>query len=479
MKGNNIKPVILCGGTGTRLWPLSRESFPKQYLKLTQDDKYTLLQNTFKRISNLKSLDSPIFITNEEHRFIIAEQIRQIGLEEKSIILEPIGRNTAAAIAIAAIESIKDDSDPNLLVLSSDHYIEDNINFEKAINSALNDSEKGKLVTFGVLPRSAETGYGYVEFEKKKNIDSFQTLDVLNFYEKPNKIKAEKFIKEGNFLWNSGIFMFKASTIIEELNKYAPDIISNCKKSLENGLLDLEFKRLNKEYFMNCPNISIDVAVMEKTSLASVVPIDIGWNDVGSWTAMWEISKKDNNGNVKVGKIKAIDCKNNYLRSENRLVVGIGLKNIVVVETNDAVLVASQDNIQKVKDVVNQLKKEGNSEGIKHRKIFRPWGNYISVVEGYRWQVKRIEVKPGAALSLQMHHHRTEHWIVVTGTAQVEIDSKNTLIGENKSIYIPLGSKHRLKNPGKISLVLIEVQSGAYLKEDDIVRIEDNYGRVN
>ena len=479
MNEDHIIPVILCGGTGSRLWPLSRESCPKQYLKVIQNDKLTLLQNTCKRISTIKSIGNPIFITNEEHRFIIAEQIRQIGLEDKSIILEPFGRNTAPAIAIAALEALSLNKDPHLLVLASDHFIQDEKAFQNAINNALTQSKEEKLVTFGVLPTSPETGYGYIEVGKDFDIDTMEPVEIKNFIEKPNKETAKKLIEDGHFLWNSGMFMFKARVILDELTKFHPEIVQCSKSSFDKNNLDLEFKRLNSEFFRKCPSISIDVAVMEKTNSASVVPLDAGWSDIGSWSSMWEISDKDVNGNVHIGNIKSIDSKNNYLRSENRLVVGIGLENIVVVETNDAVLVAKKDNIQKVKEIVEELKKEGKSEGINHRKIYRPWGNYDSVVEGFRWQVKRIEVKPGASLSLQMHHHRTEHWIVVTGTAEVEIDSEKYIIGENKSIYIPLGSKHRLSNPGKIPLILIEVQSGAYLKEDDIVRIKDKYGRIN
>ena len=479
MREEKIIPVILCGGTGTRLWPLSRESYPKQYLSLFQNDSNTLLQKTFNRISKIKSVKSPIFISNEDHRFIIAEQIRQAGIKDKSIILEPLGRNTAPAIAVAALEVISRGEDANLLVLASDHYIKDELKFKKAIDTACKISEEGRLVTFGVIPTSPETGYGYIKTDKSINLNSLEALNVSDFIEKPNKKKAEEFISNECFLWNSGMFMFKASKILEELNKFAPDIITYSKKALEKNNIDLEFKRLDKKFFKECPNISIDVAVMEKTKLASVVPLDAGWTDVGSWSSLWEISKKDKNGNVNIGRIKSLDSKNNYFRSDNRLLVGIGLEDLIIVETNDAVLVAKKDNIQRVKDIVGDLKKEGKPEGTNHRKIYRPWGNYDSVVEGYRWQVKRIEVKPGASLSLQMHHHRTEHWIVVSGTAEVEIDKEKFIIGENKSIYIPLGSSHRLTNPGKISLILIEVQSGSYLKEDDIVRFEDKYGRVN
>ena len=479
MNQEQIVPVILCGGTGTRLWPLSRESYPKQYLSLFQNENKTLLQKTLRRISKLESISSPIFITNEEHRFVLAEQIRQEGIEQKSIILEPFGRNTAPAIAIAALEALSREQDPNLLVLASDHYIENEDKFVIAIESALKASLKNRLVTFGIIPTSPETGYGYIKTEQSIILDSGEPLDVSKFIEKPDKESAEKFISNDHYLWNSGMFMFKASKILKELKQFAPEIVNYSEKAFEKNIMDLEFKRINKEFFYDCPNISIDVAVMEKTKLASVVPLDAGWTDVGSWSSLWEISKKDINGNVNIGNIKSLDSKNNYFRSENRLVVGIGLEDLVIVETNDAVLVAKKDNIQKVKEVVEELKKEGKSEGINHRKIYRPWGNYDSVVEGFRWQVKRIEVKPGASLSLQMHHHRTEHWIVVTGTAEVEIDSEKHIIGENKSIYIPLGSQHRLSNPGKIPLILIEVQSGAYLKEDDIVRIKDKYGRIN
>ena len=479
MNEKQIVPVILCGGTGTRLWPLSRESYPKQYLSLIQNDSYTLLQKTFKRLSKIKSVKIPIFITHEDHRFIIAEQIRQVGIKDKSIILEPFGRNTAPAIAIAALEAISKGEDPNLLVLASDHYIKDEFKFKDAIDIAFKASEEGRLVTFGVLPTSPETGYGYIKTNKSINLNSLEALKVSDFIEKPNKKNAEKFISNDRFLWNSGMFMFKASRILEELNKFAPEIIHYSKKALANNNIDLEFKRLDKNFFKDCPNISIDVAVMEKTQLASVVVLDAGWTDVGSWSSLWDISEKDFEGNVKIGQVKCLDSKNNYLRSENRLVVGIGLEDLIIVETNDAVLVAKKDNIQKVKNIVQELKKEGKSEGVNHRKIYRPWGNYDSVVKGYRWQVKRIEVKPGASLSLQMHHHRAEHWIVVTGTAEVEIDKEIFIISENKSIYIPLGSSHRLSNPGKIPLILIEVQSGAYLQEDDIVRFEDKYGRVN
>ena len=358
-----VIPVILCGGTGTRLWPLSRESYPKQYLKIIKDDTDTLLQKTYKRIENIESIKNPIFITNEEHRFIIAEQIRKLGLKNKSIILEPFGKNTAPAIAIAALEALSLGKDPNLLVLASDHFIKDEAQFSKAINFALQESIRGRLVTFGVIPTSPETGYGYIEVEKDLNLNTLHAQSVKNFIEKPNKKIAKELLKNDRYLWNSGMFMFKASVIINELRNFQPSIIESCEKSLNKNDLDLEFKRLNKVEFQKCPDISIDVAVMEKTKLASVVPLSAGWSDIGSWSTLWEISKKDDNGNVNFGNIKSIDSKNNYLRSENRLVVGIGLEDLVVVETKDAVLVANKKNIQQVKDIVRELKKRIELKG--------------------------------------------------------------------------------------------------------------------
>ena len=479
MKRNHLLPLILCGGTGSRLWPLSRESYPKQYLSLIGDSSKTLLQQTLERISGIPDQEDPVFICNEEHRFIVAEQLRTINVKPKAIILEPFARNTAPAIAVSALKAIENGSDPILFVIASDHLIKDNQQFIKSIKAAMDFAEQGKLVTFGIVPSSPEVGYGYIESVEPLEIDSFIASPISKFIEKPDFEKAKRLVSDPRFTWNSGMFLFKASVFLEELEKYSPTVIKSCKKALKENSIDMDFQRLNKEAFKDCPNISIDFAVMEQTKLGVVLPLNVGWSDVGSWKSIWEVSKKDKNGNALLGNVISKDLNNCYVRSENRLVVGIGLENLLVVETNDAILIAEKNHDQEVKSIVNQLIEENRSEGKTHRKVYRPWGHYTSVVEGSRWQVKRIEVNPQASLSLQMHHHRAEHWIVVKGTANVEIDGEDLILGENQSVYIPLGSKHRLINPGRIPLVLIEVQSGAYLSEDDIVRFDDIYGRVN
>jgi len=479
MKSNHLLPIILCGGTGSRLWPLSRESYPKQYIDLIDNSSKTLLQQTVERLAGITNKDDPIFICNEDHRFIVAEQLRGIGIKPKKIILEPFARNTAPAIAIAALKAIEDGNDPVLLVLPSDHLIKDQETFLKSVESAKNYAEKCNLVTFGIIPTSPEVGYGYIESMKPLKTDSFLASPISKFIEKPDLEKARKLIADPRFTWNSGMFLFKASVYLKELEQYSPQVIKYCKKALKEDLLDMDFQRLDKESFKNCPNISIDFAVMEKTKSGFVLPLNVGWNDVGSWNAIWNVSRKDKNGNVIIGDVLEKDLKNCYVRSESKLVVGLGLENLLIVETNDAILIADKKKDQEVKTIVNELIKDNRPEGKTHRKVYRPWGNYTSVVEGSRWQVKSIEVKPKASLSLQMHHHRAEHWIVVTGTANVEINDKKSILGENQSVYIPLGSKHRLTNPGRIPLILIEVQSGTYLSEDDIVRFDDIYGRIN
>ncbi len=476
MPNETIIPVILCGGTGTRLWPLSRESFPKQYLSINSEEKNSLLQKTYKRISSLDNLSNPILVCNEDHRFIALEQMRQIDIEPLSILLEPFGKNTAPAIALAALKALEKKDDPILLVLSSDHEIEIEERFLKTIKYGIDYAKDNKLVTFGIVPTSPEVGYGYIQAEEPFKANEISGSGIIKFIEKPNIDNAKKFILDKKFTWNSGIFIFKAQTIIDEIKKYAPEVLKTCSESLKGGELDLGFQRLNNA-FNNCPNISIDVAVMENTSKGIVIPLDVGWSDIGSWKAVWENSKKDKNGNTIKGNSFIENSKDCYLRSEKRLVVGIGLKNLIVIESNDVVLVVDKDETQKVKDIVEKLKDLKVPEGQRHKKVYRPWGQYISVAEESRWQVKQIEVKPGEKLSLQMHHHRSEHWIVVNGTAEVEVDDKKSVLTENQSIYIPLGSKHRLTNPGKIPLILIEVQSGAYVGEDDIVRFEDKYGR--
>tara|TARA_B100000579_G_scaffold45520_1_gene31770 strand:+ start:36547 stop:37989 length:1443 start_codon:yes stop_codon:yes gene_type:complete len=479
MKRDLLLPLILCGGTGSRLWPLSRESYPKQYLALSADTSKTLLQQTLERISGVENQDNPIFICNEEHRFIVAEQLREINVKPKTIILEPFARNTAPAIAISALKASEDGSDPVLLVLASDHVIKDCEQFLKSIKAAKKLADQGKLVTFGIIPTSPEVGYGYIESVEPLEINSFIASPISKFIEKPDLEKAKKLASDPRFTWNSGMFLFKASVFLKELQKYSPEVLKSCSKALKENNCDMDFQRLDKEAFKECPSISVDVAVMEKTKSGSVLPLNVGWSDVGSWKSIWEVSKKDENGNVLLGNVITKNLNNCYVRSESRLVVGLGVQNLLIVETNDAILVAEKNHDQDVKKIVNKLKKENRDEGKNHRKVYRPWGNYTSIEQGSRWQVKRIEVKPNASLSLQMHHHRAEHWIVVTGTAKVEINEENLLLGENQSVYIPLGSKHRLTNPGRIPLVLIEVQSGSYLSEDDIVRLDDVYGRIN
>ena len=479
MKRDHLLPLILCGGNGSRLWPLSRESYPKQYLSLIDDSSKTLLQQTLERLRGIPNQEDPIFICNEDHRFIVAEQLRTIKVKPKKIILEPFARNTAPAIALAALKAIENGSDPILFVLASDHLIKDNQQFIKCIKAAMDFAENGNMVTFGIVPTSPEVGYGYIESVEPLEIDSFIASPISKFIEKPDFEKAKNLVKDPRFTWNSGMFLFKASVFLKELEKYSPKVIKSCKKALKENCLDMDFQRIDKEAFKNCPNLSIDVAVMEKTKLGVVLPLNVGWSDIGSWKSLWEVSKKDEDGNVLIGNIVSKDLYDCYFRSENRLIVGLGVENLLVIETNDAILIADKKHDQDVKHIVNQLIKENRSEGKTHRKVYRPWGHYTSVVEGSRWQVKRIEVNPKASLSLQMHHHRAEHWIVVKGTANVEIDGEGSILGENQSVYIPLGSKHRLINPGRIPLVLIEVQSGAYLSEDDIVRFDDIYGRIN
>ena len=470
-------PVILCGGTGTRLWPLSRASYPKQYWPLGGDGDATLLQQTHQRLEGLNGLAAPMLICNEDHRFIVAEQMRQIGVEPNAIMLEPIGRNTAPAITVAALQATALGEDPLMLVLAADHLIRDAAHFRDAIDAGRQPAEEGRLVTFGIVPTAPETGYGYIEASQPFTSGQLLDVPITRFVEKPDRSSAEQFLSTGRFTWNSGMFLFKASAMLAELERLVPEVVSCCRAALEQDTTDLEFLRLEREAFAKCPNVAIDVAVMEKTDLGSVLPLDAGWSDVGSWSALWETADRDGNGNVLQGRVIAEGSNNCYLRSEHRLVVGLGVENLVVVETDDAVLIADRSQAQAIKTVVKQLEADGSPEGKAHRKIYRPWGSYTGVVEDHRWQVKRISVKPGASLSLQMHHHRAEHWVVVRGTALVELNGEEQLLGENQSTYIPVGCKHRLSNPGKIPVEMIEVQSGEYLGEDDIVRFEDRYGR--
>jgi len=476
MSDKFILPIILCGGSGTRLWPLSRESYPKQFLSVKKD-KFSLLQKTIKRILSLKNLKKPILVCNEEHRFIVAEQMRELGIDDFLILLEPFRKNTCPAITIAALKAIELEDDPTLLVLSSDHEIKKIQKFLSIIDFGLEFVERNKLVTFGVIPTSPEVGYGYIKASKPFG-EKIEGFDIESFIEKPNIEKAQKYIKDNRFTWNSGMFMFKAKEIIKEINKFSPEILLSCRNALNKSILDLDFLRLDKTSYEKCDNVSIDIAVMEKTNRGIVIPLDVGWNDLGSWEVLWETSKKDINGNYSEGKIVLENTTNSYLRSDDRLIVGIDLNDLIVVDTRDAILISNKKSSQKIKNVVNQLNKNKIPEGKTHTKVYRPWGQYLSLVESNKWQVKLIIVKPGETLSLQMHHHRSEHWVVVRGTAKVEVDSKVKVLTENQSIYVPLGSKHRLSNPGKMSLKLIEVQSGSYIGEDDIVRFEDYYGRT-
>ncbi|MGX9961259.1 mannose-1-phosphate guanylyltransferase/mannose-6-phosphate isomerase [Xanthomonas euvesicatoria] len=466
---SDVLPIILSGGSGTRLWPLSRESYPKQFLPLVGDK--SMLQSTWLRAAPVAG-HAPIVVANEEHRFMAAEQLQQLGVKPSAILLEPKGRNTAPAIAVAALEATRDGADPLLLVLPSDHVIGNEAAFQAAVKVAADAAAQGKLVTFGIKPTAPETGYGYIKAGAGTGASA-----VERFVEKPDLATAQSYLASGEYYWNSGMFLFRASRYLEELRKFHPAIADACQKAWENGKRDADFTRLDKDAFAASPSDSIDYAVMEKTADAVVVPLDAGWNDVGSWSSLLDVSSQDAQGNAHHGDVIQLDCQNTYAYG-SRLIAMVGLEDVVVVETPDAVLVGHRDRIQEVKDVVSQIKTAGRSEATWHRKVYRPWGAYDSIDMGQRHQVKRITVRPGAVLSLQMHHHRAEHWIVVSGTAEVTRGEEVLLLTENQSTYIPLGVTHRLRNPGKLPLELIEVQSGSYLGEDDIVRFEDTYGRA-
>jgi len=461
----------MAGGTGSRLWPLSRQLNPKQFLSLCGEQ--TLLQQTLARLKGL-DVASPAIICNNEHRFMVAEQLRQAGVKNANILLEPVGRNTAPAIALAALNARNSGEDPLLLVLAADHYIENEELFQDAVINAKRLAEQDKLVTFGIVPKHAETGYGYIQ----RGSSLVETgYGVARFVEKPDLLTAEQYLTSGDYFWNSGMFLFKASVYLRELQKFQPEMLRACKQALELGEADLDFVRVNAGVFSQCPDNSIDYAVMEKTDSAAVVPLDAGWSDIGSWSALWEIGEKDERGNVTKGDVLAHDTSNSFIHADHKLVATVGVENVVVVETKDALLVAHKDRVQDVKKVVEAIKNDGRHEHMNHREVYRPWGVYDSIDNGERYQVKRITVKPGAKLSVQMHHHRAEHWIVVSGTAKVTNGDNEFLVAENQSTYIPVGQVHCLENPGVIPLELIEVQSGSYLGEDDIVRLKDQYGR--
>ena len=490
---SDLNIVLLSGGSGTRLWPLSREAHPKQFLPLLGEQ--SLLQATWLRVRELPGVaasgaagdpgyspaaDQLIVIANEEHRFMVAEQLRQIGALPMALILEPVGRNTAPAIAVAALRALQNSDDPLLLVLPSDHVVRDEAAFRAAVQAALPLAERGALVTFGIVPTAPETGYGYIRArhdDLARGNTGAGALAVERFVEKPDLATAQRYLADGGYYWNSGMFLFSASRYLDELDQFAPRMLAQCRAALAGAKPDRDFLRLDRAAFEDCPADSIDYAVMEKTTDALVLPIDVGWSDVGSWSALWQLAEQDGAGNAHRGDVLALDCADTLAWSERRLVALIGLRDLVVVDTDDALLVAHRDRVQDVKQIVARLKREDRPHARLHRKVYRPWGSYDSVDAAERFQVKRITVKPGASLSLQMHRHRAEHWIVVDGTARVTCDERVFDLAENQSTYIPLGAKHRLQNLGNTPLELIEVQSGDYLGEDDIVRFEDIYGR--
>ncbi|MFZ4536053.1 mannose-1-phosphate guanylyltransferase/mannose-6-phosphate isomerase [Propionivibrio sp.] len=478
---HSLIPVVLSGGSGTRLWPLSREKYPKQLLPLIGDD--SLLQATVRRVEGLAGvkLGAPMVVCNEEYRFVIAEQLRLMG-QQGAILLEPFGRNTAPALTLAALAAMRDGDDPILLVMPSDHVILDTPAFQAVVRQGAALADEGAVVTFGITPDSPETGYGYIQ--SGTPFGECGARSIARFVEKPDLATAQAYLDEGTYFWNSGLFMMRASVWLSAIDTCRDDILTACRAAWEQGSCDGEFLRVDKDAFALCPKDSIDYAVMERIAAGEgalpsgvVIPLAAGWSDVGAWDALWEVLPKDGEGNVAQGDVLLYDCKNTLVMAEGRLVACIGVEDLIVVETPDAILVAHKSNTQDVKKIVDHLKREGRAEGQLHRKVFRPWGSYDGVDAGERFLVKRIIVNPGACLSLQMHHHRAEHWIVVRGTAKVTRDGKSYLVSENESTFIPLGTQHRLENPGRLPLEMIEVQSGSYLGEDDIVRFEDAYGR--
>jgi mannose-1-phosphate guanylyltransferase len=464
-------PIVMSGGSGTRLWPLSRKNKPKQFLNLFGE--LSLFQNTITRLSSVTDMEAPIIVCNETHRFMVAEQLQEIDIVQSDILLEPCAKNTAPAVALAALQALGRGGDPLMLVLAADHLIQNIAVFHSAIEQAKKQAEFGSLVTFGIVPTMAHTGYGYIQAETNDNVSP-----VVAFVEKPDVDTAQKYLDSGRYYWNSGMFMFKASIILAELERHSPEILTSCRSALAASVADLDFIRVDSLSFESCPADSLDYAVMEKTDKAVVIPLDAGWSDVGSWSSLWENQVQDEKGNALVGDVVVHDVNDAYIHSESRLVTVLGLDNIVVVETADAVMVADKSKAEQIKQVVDKLVQAERSEATVHRKSYRPWGYYDAIDVGERFQVKRLCVNPGQSLSLQLHHHRAEHWVVVVGTAEVTCGENVTLVSENESIFIPLGTKHRLYNPGRMPLEIIEVQSGNYLGEDDIVRFDDRYNRV-
>ena len=471
---SRVTPVILSGGAGTRLWPLSRELYPKQFLPLNEPQR-TMLQATADRVLGLPELaEQSVVVCNEEHRFLVAEQLREREFPSPVILLEPVGRNTAPAVAVAALQTLEQDPEAMLLVMPADHAMTDPGAFQSAVTAGIAAAEEGALVTFGITPSAPETGYGYI---RARTAPSTDPVSVAEFVEKPDAATAQRYLESGNYLWNSGLFLFRADRYIAELEHLEPDMVAACREALAAADRDLDFVRLHAEAFGRCRSDSIDYAVMEPTEAAMVVAMDPGWSDVGSWAALQAVSPADTAGNVTRGDVVAEDTRDSYIRAEHRLVAAVGMHDAIIVETADAVLVAERSRVQDVKTVVERLRAAGRDEPLNHQRVTRPWGSYERISSGERFQVKRIIVTPGAALSLQMHHHRAEHWVVVRGTARIVRGDEELLLAEDQSTYIPLGTRHRLENPGKIPLELIEVQTGSYLSEDDIVRFGDVYGR--
>ena len=468
-----ITPVVLSGGSGTRLWPLSRKLHPKQLLPLLNET--SLLQDTINRLHGLNDIEKTVVICNEEYRFMVAEQARSTSVGASAIILEPIGRNTAPAIALAAFNAMRTDEEAVLLVLPADHDIRNVEEFHKAIDVGLQQAQQNHFVTFGILPNSPETGYGYIRSATSVAVNEVSAID--QFVEKPDLATATQYLKEGGYYWNSGMFMFKASEYLNALQAFSPEMYEACQASVNAGQRDMDFIRVGVEEFKKCPSDSIDYAVMEKVKNAVVIPVDIGWSDVGSWSALHEIGEQDENNNILIGDTKTVATKNSYVRAETKLVTTLGIEDLIIVDTDDALLVANKNHVQEIKQIVNALTDENREEAVLHKRVCRPWGCYQGIDQSDRFQAKRITVNPGAVLSLQLHHHRAEHWIVVNGTARVTKGDDVFILSENESTYIPLGTKHRLENIGKIPLELIEVQTGSYLGEDDIVRFDDVYGR--
>ena len=473
-----IYPVILAGGSGTRLWPLSRELYPKQLLELTGDN--TMLQDTLLRLSGIDQMAPPIIICNENHRFMAAEQLRNINIKPDAIILEPVGRNTAPAVAVAALKTLNISQDSLILILPADHFIKNTKVFHQALNTGINYAKKGHLITFGIVPESPETGYGYICKGEKLNPfknESENELEqevylIKEFVEKPDSKTAVQYVDSGNYCWNSGMFMFKSSQVLEEMKKQIPDIVAACEKALEKGREDLDFFRLDKSSFEVCPSDSIDYAIMEKTENGVMIPLQAGWNDLGSWEALWQVGEKDKDQNVVYGDVLLHDVNNSFLHASTRLLAAVGLEEHIVVETADAVLISPRNRVQDVKSLVNKLKSAKREETISHKTSFLPWGLAESLVKSKRFQVKRLKIKPGAVISLQKHFNRAEHWIVLQGTALVTKGEEEIILTEDRSTYIPPGVPHKLVNPGKIPLEIIEVQSGSYIGSDDIIRLD-------